>query len=56
MSAVVIILPTKASEHDDESMSGREFQELRMALAAIAGLTPPRSRPWLVVNNERKPP
>jgi hypothetical protein len=52
MSAIVVILP-KVSPDGDESQRGRETQELRMALAALAGNTPPRARPVLAVDNER---
>lgn len=54
MSAIVIILPTPANEYGDENQRGREAQELRMALRAIAGVTPPRARPVLAVNNEQR--
>lgn len=55
MSAAVIRLPTTPVERlDADGIDGREFQELRVALAAVAGQTPPHSRPWLVVDNERE--
>jgi len=55
MSGTVIRLPISPVERlDADGIDGRAFQELRMALAALAGTTPPRSLPYLLVDNDRR--
>lgn len=54
MSCIVFTLPTVSAGRDDDGRQrGREVQELRVALNALAGRTPPPSRPVLLVDNER---